>query len=310
MNKPGNSVRYRQGILVSCEIPWDENEHLMEDAFRREVREFLKHGYNDIYIFGTAGEGYAVDTANFQRIVEIFYEETNREGVLAQVGVIGLSTANVIERLRFAHKVGFRAFQISLPSWGALNDDEVMRFFTDVCRAFPDSKFLHYNLPRAKRLLTANDYHRIIDVIPNLAATKNMSQDILHTTDLIRTVPELQHFLSEEIFPICSLYGQCSLLSSYAGLFPSKTKLLMEFARAGEIDKLFCLQKEYLSALYEIQAPMLQIDLIDGAYDKAVNRLGGFDMPLRLLSPYQSLPENIFEECRKILHDKYADWLH
>ena len=150
-------MRYHQAILISCEIPWDENERLLEDVFRREVRMILGQRFTDVYVFGTAGEGYAVDTPRFERIAAIFHEETRGAGVHASVGVIGLSTANIVERLAIAHSRGFRHFQISLPSWGALNDREMTRFFTDVCGRFPDSTFLHYNLMRAKRLLTAAD---------------------------------------------------------------------------------------------------------------------------------------------------------
>ena len=128
-------TRYPRAILVSCEIPWDEQENLMEDLFREEVRRFLASGFRHVYVFGTAGEGYAVDTTRFQRITKIFYEETREADIFPQVGVIGLSTANIRERLAIAHGIGFRIFQISLPSWGALNDRETLRFFKDVCLA-------------------------------------------------------------------------------------------------------------------------------------------------------------------------------
>ena len=94
-------ARYPQAILVSCEIPWDENDELLPDVFRQEIRHILKD-FNHLYIFGTAGEGYAVDTARFQEIVRIFYEETRGEDIHPMVGIIGLSTANVIERLAIA----------------------------------------------------------------------------------------------------------------------------------------------------------------------------------------------------------------
>ena len=53
------------------------------------------------------------------------------------VGVIGLSTAQILERIEYAYDVGFRMFQISLPSWGPLADDEVLRFFADTCGRYP-----------------------------------------------------------------------------------------------------------------------------------------------------------------------------
>lgn len=46
-------ARYPQTVLVSCEIPWDDKEQLLEEVFRREVRSVLEH-FNHLYIFGTA----------------------------------------------------------------------------------------------------------------------------------------------------------------------------------------------------------------------------------------------------------------
>src|SRR6478609_6003076 len=125
--------RYPQAILLSCEAPWDEREELLEDVFRREVQHTLEGGFNHLYIFGTAGEGYAVDTRRFQQMVRIFREETQGDNVYPMVGIIGLSTANIVERMGFAYDTGFRMFQVALPAWGALNDTELMTFFKDVC---------------------------------------------------------------------------------------------------------------------------------------------------------------------------------
>lgn len=301
-------MRYHQALLVSCEIPWDDQEKLIEPVFREEIRHTLAQGFNNLYIFGTAGEGYAVDTPAFQRIVQIFYEETRGENIFPQVGVIGLSTAMVCERIRFAYKVGFRAFQISLPCWGALNDKEMLRFFVDVCGAFPDARFLHYNLPRAKRLLSAQDYRIVAGDVPNLAATKNTGTNFASTAELMRLAPEIQHFFGEAMFPTGCLHGECSLLSSFGPMLPESAKEFFEYGRAGQIEKLFRFQKEYLEMVEDVIAPMRRYPLMDGAYDKVLVRLGGVNMPLRLLSPYESFSETIYEECRTILHSRYSTW--
>src|SRR3712207_9569121 len=82
----------------------------------------------------------------------------------------------------FPYTTLFRS--ISLPSWGPLNDDEMLRFFVDVCGTFPDARFLHYNLPRTKRVLTGPEYARIVAEVPNLAATKNTGRSEEHTSEL------------------------------------------------------------------------------------------------------------------------------
>lgn len=300
-------MRYHQALLVSCEIPWDEDERLIESVFREEIRYTLSH-FNDLYIFGTAGEGYAVDTLTFQRIVEIFYEETRCGNVFPQVGVIGLSTAAIRERIAYAYQVGFRMFQISLPSWGALSDKETLRFFIDVCGAFPDAGFLHYNLLRAKRLLTPEDYRRIADVVPNLVATKNTGVTFLAAAELMRQTPEIQHFLGESMFPTGCLHGTCSLLSSFGPMLPKPAKEFFEYGRARDFSKLFQFQKDYLEMVEQVIAPMRQYPFMDGAYDKVLMRLGGVEMPLRLLSPYESFSEDVYESCRAILHSVSSRW--
>lgn len=301
-------LRHHQSILVSCEIPWNEQEQLEENIFRQEIRHFVSLGFRDLYIFGTAGEGHAVDTRRFEVIVNVFREETSHDGITPMVGVIGLSTANVVERLSIAYRSGFRLFQISLPSWGVLDEVETMRFFRDVCGAFPDCKFLHYNLLRSRRLLGAAEYRRIADEIPNLVATKNTGTTVAGTAELMKLVPELQHFFGESMFPIGCLYGECSLLSSFGPMIPSKTKQFFEYGRTRQFEKLFLLQAEYLAMVEELQRPVQGTSRMDGAYDKMWVRLGGVPMPLRLLSPYESFSEEVLEQCQQIMRERYNDW--
>ena len=302
-------ARYPQAILISCEAPWDENEQLIEDVFRREVRSVLQH-FNHLYVFGTAGEGYAVDTVRFQQVVRIFYEETRGADVHPMVGVIGLSTANIVERIAFAYATGFRVFQISMPAWGALNDTEVMTFFRDVCGAFPDAQFLHYNLPRTKRVLEGADYRRLIDAVPNLVATKNTGGGLDRAAALMTQAGELQHFFGETNFPHGCMYGECSLLSSFGPMSPHKTWALFEAGRQGQLVEMFKLQKEFHDMLYGVLGSVLSEGRIDGAYDKMLVRLGGLEeMPLRLLSPYQGFSEEQYQACKRILHEQFAEWL-
>jgi dihydrodipicolinate synthase/N-acetylneuraminate lyase len=302
--------RYPQAVLVSCEIPWDERERLIEDVFRKEVRMVLEMGFNHLYVFGTAGEGYAVDTARFRQIVAILRDETGGDDIHPQVGVIGLSTANVVERVAIAHDAGFRTFQISLPSWGALNDAEVLTFFRDVCGAFPDSRFLHYNLPRAKRLLGGADYRRVADAVPNLVATKNTGGGAQRAADLMRHAPDLQHFFGEDNFMHGCMWGECSLLASFGAMVPRKTWEYFRAGLAGRGDEMLALHHGFLMLLRDVLGPALAQERIDGAYDKMIVRMGGLDdMPLRLLSPYQGCDEETYQEARRVFVERFADWM-
>jgi len=99
--------------------PLDEKERLLEPVFRREIRMVREAGFNDVYTFGSAGEGYAVTNSQFKRVVEVFRDEMRDPAARGMVCVIGLSTAVVVERMAIAYDLGFRRFQITLPCWGA-----------------------------------------------------------------------------------------------------------------------------------------------------------------------------------------------
>ena len=303
-------TRYPQTILVACPTPWDADDQLHEGIFREEVRAVLAAGFHDLYIFGTGGEGYAVDTARFRRVVEVFAEEAIRPETRPMVGVIGLSTAIVNERIAIAHAAGFRTFQISLPAWGPVNDAELLRFFTDVCGAWPDARFLNYNLPRTKRVLSGRDYARIVAEVPNLVATKTTSGGLAGAEELLTHAPELQHFMGEGNFPHGSMFGECSLLASYAELAPTKTRALFRAGVERDVDTLFRLQHELQRMQTELWAtPRTQVHM-DGAYDKMLVKLGMLpDFPLRLLSPYTGYTEADYLACREMLRTRWPEWI-
>ena len=302
-------MRYPQALLVSCEIPWDDDEELLEDVFRAEVRATLARGLNHLYVFGTAGEGYAVTLSQFKQIVEVFWDEVDKPDTFPMVGIIGMSTGQIVERIAFARDRGFRTFQVALPPWGELDDDECMTFFSDVCGSFPDCRFIHYNLPRARRLLRGEDYRRLADAIPNIAGTKNCRTDIGDVANIATRAPELQHFYGETGFAIGCLYGECSLLSSYGALFPSKTREYFQYGVDKNWDKLFPMMAEYDEVMTAFDEPTLARGGIDGCYDKMIVRGSGIDMPLRLLSPYKCFDMEVYEAVMQNMRERYPEWL-
>ncbi len=304
-------TRYPQTVLVACPTPWDERDQLDEPTFRAEVRAVLAAGWTDLYIFGTGGEGYAVDTARFRRTTAVFGEEVlGRPGIRPMVGVIGLSVPIILERIAIAHALGFRMFQVSLPAWGALADAELLRFFRDVCGAYPDSAFLNYNLPRTKRVLTGADYARIIPETPNLVATKTTGGGIAAAQELLSNAGELQHFMGEGNFPHGAMFGECSLLASYAELSPHMTRALFEAGRTRDVATLFTLQHAFQRMQSELWAAPVSRPHMDGAFDKMLVKLGMLpDFPLRLLSPYLGYTDEDHERCRTLLETRFPEFL-
>ena len=106
------------------------------------------------------------------------------------------------------------------------------------------------------------------------------------------------------------MYGECSLLASAGPMTPHKAKELFEAGLVGDVAKMFELHKGFRDLIADVLSPIDEPGFIDGAYDKTLVRLSGLEeMPLRLLSPYRGITEAQYQECKRILHEQYPDWV-
>ena len=305
MSESSQSKRYPQKNLAACMLPWTEDFDLDVPAFERHVQSAIDGGYTSIYLMGTAGEGYALNDTRFTQVVDVFASLTVRDGLDPQIGVIGLSMEHIIERLQASYDMGIRMFQISLPSWGALDESETMVFFKTVCGRFPDCRFLHYNLPRTKRIIKGAEYARICAEVPNLVATKNSSTDYARTADLMHSATALQHFFLEGNFAMGCTLGECSLLCSYGVLFPKTSWQFFEAGIKHDLPELFRITRLFWECGEDLFAHCPR-EMIDGSYDKTYIWLRNPDFSNRLLPPYIGLNQEESRICRQVFEEKYS----
>ena len=103
-------------ILATAVVPWTETYEFDEVRFRRQVHTIARTLTQHIYIFGTAGEGHAVNESQFDQITKAFWLSTQEAGASPMVGLISLSLPTIIARIERGRTLGFRTFQLSLPS--------------------------------------------------------------------------------------------------------------------------------------------------------------------------------------------------
>ena len=298
--------RFPAGIMSTCCIPWDENGRFAERIFRKNVQHSLQQT-KLLYVFGTAGEGYTVTDSQYEEIVTVFADEMRRGKAEPMVGIIGLSLGGIIERIQRGRDLGVQQFQISLPSWAALSEKELFSFFTHVCGGFPDCQFMHYNLLRTKRIVTAKEYGRLADEHPNLVATKNCGDSQSHLRSLIEDAPHLQHFLSEAGYVYGSLFGECGILASFIMNWP-KLKALFEAGQRRDVATLVSIQREVdivLRTLFET----IPDNRIDGSYDKLFEKMYQPEMPLRLLPPYIGTSDEEYHSFVRLLKQRLPEWV-
>ncbi len=288
-------------ILATAVIPWTADYRFDAETFRREVRAIARGLTRHIYIFGTAGEGYAVSEAQFREVATCFWQCAQEEAVTPMLGIISLSLPTIVERIAWGRSLGFREFQLSLPAWGGLNDRELEIFFAETCGCFPDCQFHHYNLARSQRVLTAADYRRLVAAHPNFVAVKASVADPAIIRDFMALSPRLQFFFTERGYVEARRLGPCGLLISIATVHYAQALAFVAGDDAYRTEAFVSLQ-EVGRKLKEVCAGRYHID---GAFDKMLFRVSDPAFPLRLLPPYTGASEDDFETFRKGLPERW-----
>jgi dihydrodipicolinate synthase/N-acetylneuraminate lyase len=301
--------RYARTVLGTVCLPWAEDGSLDEALFRRTITNLVEGGLPDLYVFGTAGEGYAVTDAMFRRVATIFAETMQAAGGSPpMVGLVSLSLATMRERLEFCLGLGVTTFQFALPNWAATSDAEMRSVFAELCGSYPEAQFLHYNLMRSGRLVRPKEYAELAARYPNLVATKYGGGDPFMISGLLRHAPKLRHFLTEQGFYIGAPLGECALLTSISSSNPARAWEYFRAGAEGDAARLAELYRELCGVLHTL-LEAAGTGLIDGGYDKAIHRLSEPDFPLRLLPPYEGSSEEAFRRYREGLAKTYPEWL-
>jgi dihydrodipicolinate synthase/N-acetylneuraminate lyase len=269
-------------ILATAVVPWTDRYEFDETVFCRQVQTIARDLTRHIYVFGTAGEGYAVSEKQFDQITRAFWRSAQESGVAPMIGLISLSLPTIIDRIERCYALGFRTFQLSLPSWGVLNDQEVDAFFAATCGRFTDCQFHHYNLLRTKRLLTSVEYRRLAAAHPNFVAVKASTSDPAILADLLTMTPRLRFFLTEMGYTIARRTHDVGFLISLASVNAARAKAFVAGDDAQRVSDV----ADFNAMAVTIKELSARKYHIDGAFDKMLFRVTDRTFPLRLLPPY------------------------
>lgn len=130
-----------------------------------------------------------MNTDVFKQIVSAFTDECKKgDDIMPMKGIISTSMMEIIERIEIGVSLGCKDFQIALPCWGALSDDEVINYFKIICGKFSECHFIHYNNgPRSKKLCTIDLYVKLAKIVPNLVAVKYSTHNMNEIYNIITT---------------------------------------------------------------------------------------------------------------------------
>ncbi len=136
-----------KGIISALVVPFTETGALDEEKLRGVVNYNIEvSGVDGLYINGSTGENFMIDTVTKKRIFEIVAEETaGRVDLIAQVGSINLQEA--IELGKFVSELGtYKALSAVTPFYYKFSFEEIKNYYFTIIEEC-EMDMIIYNIP-------------------------------------------------------------------------------------------------------------------------------------------------------------------
>lgn len=188
-----------KGVIPAVLSVFDREENLDEAGTRALIRHLLRFDIGGLYLTGSTGEAFLMDSAERMRQVEIVMEEVgDRVPVVVHVGA--MSTRASIELAKHAQAHGAAGISSVPPFYFKYNEDQIFEYYRDLAGA-TDLPMIVYNIPLAGMMT--------VDQIVRLSEIENV-RGVKYTGTALYEVAQIR----ERCKPGFLIYGGCDELGS------------------------------------------------------------------------------------------------
>ncbi|QWQ38828.1 N-acetylneuraminate lyase [Gemella sp. zg-570] len=133
-----------KGVYSALLVPFDKEGNLLEDGLREVINYNINVNKVDgLYVNGSSGENFLLNTATKKRIFEITKEEAgNKVKLIAQVGSLDLNEA--VELAKFTTELGYDSLSAVTPFYYQLSFEEIKHYYQTILNATDNTMILYY----------------------------------------------------------------------------------------------------------------------------------------------------------------------
>ena len=192
-------IRDFKGVIPAVLSIFDQDENLDEAGTRDFIRYLLSFDIGGLYLTGSTGETFLMNSQERMRQVEIVMEEVgDKVPVVVHVGA--MSTRASIELAKHAEQCGAAGISSVPPFYFKFNEDQIFHYYEDLAGS-TSLPMIVYNIPLAG-LMTVEQVIRLSE-IENVKGVK-------YTATALYEVPQIR----ESCKPGFQIYGGCDELGS------------------------------------------------------------------------------------------------
>lgn len=192
-------IRDFKGVIPAVLSVFDKDENLDEAGTRAFIRHLLSYDIGGLYLTGSTGETFLMDSAERMRQVEIVMEEVgDKVPVVVHVGA--MSTRASIALAKHAEKWGAAGVSSVPPFYFKYNEDQIFQYYKDVAES-TSLPMIVYNIPLAGMMT--------VDQIIRLSGIENV-KGVKYTGTALYEVGQIREGCKEGF----QIYGGCDELGS------------------------------------------------------------------------------------------------
>lgn len=185
-----------KGIVPAMVTPMFEDETINYEEVSVQVERLLSAGVHGIFVSGTNGEGFALNSSEKKSILRVVLKSVaDRVPVYAGTGCV--TTRDTINECLDAVEVGTNVLSIITPYFALASQKELYNHYRLIAESVPNTPIILYNIPQrtGNKLLPETVESLAIDY-KNIVGIKDSSGDFSTLIDFLYISRKLQNKFS------------------------------------------------------------------------------------------------------------------
>jgi dihydrodipicolinate synthase/N-acetylneuraminate lyase len=237
------------GIIVPAVTPLTSKFELDEGAVEKIFFNFYQYTIS-VFILGTTGESASVPLQIKKQYIKKA-EQLKRDGTFLYAGISSSIVNESVELAKFYFDHGVDAVVANLPSYYALTDTQMKRYFLDLAETIA-GPLVVYNIPATTNMTIPIQLVDELSLHPNIIAMKDSERSderLRQSVALWKDREDFSHFLGWAAKSAEALIaGSDGLVPSTANLVPEIYARMVEAVEDGDHQTAFAMQE--LSDVY------------------------------------------------------------
>ena len=226
-----------EGIITPIITPFNDMDGVDEQALRRVIRYVMAGGVHGVFIGGSTGESYAIETKERVHAIEITVDEVAGK-LPVYAGTGDITTRKSVELALAAKAAGAYALSIVTPYFITPNEKEIIDHYTTIAKAVYDMPILLYNNPDRTGVTISVNAIKKLSELPNILGIKDSSGEMTYVMEILRNAPKTFGFFCGKdtmIFPTLVAGGKGAVPAS-SNVAPKLICALYAAVKNGDMD--------------------------------------------------------------------------